>query len=127
MGGVRARDSWVALILLVFLVASCFFFHVPSLFSSQNHDSLLEQAMVKKLSSNTLGSAAVTEFHHICRVPKEQTGGYVCQGPEYEAFADNLEAFVNEESKCHPTTWGERIIPFPSNSTILAAGNSLTR
>jgi hypothetical protein len=108
-------------------VASYFFFDVPSLFSSQNNDSLLEQAMLKKLSSDTLGSATVTELHHICRVPKDQTAGYVCQGPEYEAFADNLEAFVNEESKCRPTTWGKRIIPFPSNSTILAVGNSLTR
>jgi len=69
----------------------------PRTESLQNHDSLLEQAKLKKISSNTLGSAAVTEFHRICLVPKEQTGGYVCQGPEYEAFGDKLEAFVKEE------------------------------
>ena len=69
----------------------------------------------------------LSESHHICRVPPEQTLGYVCEGTEYDAFADNLESFIEEEAHARPPTWGRRVFPFPDNSTILAVGNSLTR
>jgi hypothetical protein len=69
----------------------------------------------------------LSESHRICRVPPDQTFGYVCQGPEYDGFADKLTAFIEEEAPSRPATWGKRVFPFPANSTILAVGNSLTR
>jgi hypothetical protein len=58
---------------------------------------LLEQAKPKKIASNTLGSAAVTEFHRICLVPRSKQVDMSANRPECEAFAGKLEAFVKEE------------------------------
>jgi hypothetical protein len=65
--------------------------------------------------------------HRLCRMPHDQVAGYVCRGPEYDAFADKLAEFIEEETPSRQETWGRRKFPFPANSTILAVGNSLTR
>lgn len=79
--------------------------------------------------------------YRVCHVPPHTKSGYVCRGPEYEAFADKLESLLLEKEKEQqdnnnvvgmPHTgitslWGKRKSPFPANSTILAVGNSLIR
>eukprot|EP00339_Tiarina_fusa_P023216 CAMPEP_0117005862 /NCGR_PEP_ID=MMETSP0472-20121206/6303_1 /TAXON_ID=693140 ORGANISM="Tiarina fusus, Strain LIS" /NCGR_SAMPLE_ID=MMETSP0472 /ASSEMBLY_ACC=CAM_ASM_000603 /LENGTH=369 /DNA_ID=CAMNT_0004707177 /DNA_START=16 /DNA_END=1125 /DNA_ORIENTATION=+ len=80
--------------------------------------SSLELERLSRFSANA---------YRLCRVPPDQVLGYVCQGPEYDAFADKLAKFVTEEAPSRPDTWGTRRFPFPANSTILAVGNSITR
>jgi hypothetical protein len=67
----------------------------------------------------------------ICQ-PSASTS-YVCEGPEYDAFAEKLEALLKifeqqDSALSKPVSWGKRRnSPFPDNSTILAVGNSHTR
>jgi hypothetical protein len=88
----------------------------------------------------------------ICRDVIVGREPYVCQGPEYDAYADRLEQFVAwafangtlstapsffpekeiarqalRDSKRKSPLWGRRPYPFLANSTILAVGQSHTR
>ncbi len=96
--------------------------------------------------STTTSLAARKDDFHICHARKGYP--YVCDGPKYDAFADKLEALLkglvvpadmSSGNSTHtsgspmgltlkPSTWGRRHhSPFPTNTTILAVGNSHTR
>lgn len=47
---------------------------------------------------------------------------YRCIGPEYDAFADHLHAFVEKDRPNHHPLWGKRGIP--ANQTFLILGSS---
>lgn len=50
---------------------------------------------------------------------------YQCQGPNYNAFSQQLMEFMNDATR-HPATWGRRSFPLPDNTSILIFGNSHT-
>ncbi|KAG7349889.1 hypothetical protein IV203_012486 [Nitzschia inconspicua] len=84
----------------------------------------------QNLSKNEVPSVDLSQFQ-VCR-PNEWSS-YVCQGPEYDKFADKMEALIavldqKDSALGKPILWGKRrISPFPDNTTVLAVGNSHTR
>jgi hypothetical protein len=54
---------------------------------------------------------------------------YQCAGPQYEHFATDLEAYVQDlVATGHRTpVWGHRPTPLPANATVLVMGNSHSR
>lgn len=74
----------------------------------------------------------------ICQAGRWES--YVCEGPKYDSFADQLEALLaighpatphinsNSSIRSKSAEWGRRYYsPFPANTTLLAVGNSHTR
>jgi hypothetical protein len=91
---------------------------------------ILTRSSIEKVTPEHSGKALGSDFQ-VCR-PSAWTS-YACEGPEYDAFAEKLEAllkiFEQQDSALGKSIqWGKRRnSPFPDNATILAVGNSHTR
>jgi hypothetical protein len=110
---------------------------IRSLSKNRTHSSIDTVTQERKQGWN-FGQSSVkgtptsheSEFQ-ICRAGVWMS--YVCEGPEYEAFAAKLDALLKiyeqqDSALSKPIHWGKRKnSPFPDNSTILAVGNSHTR
>ena len=102
-----------------------------------NSPSLRGKAKSDRHSTQSNG---LMDYYNFCTKPTAGVPGdeenhidiwYQCRGPNYDAFSEKLDSFVDEmyegTYRSKKPAWGHRFEPLPANKTILLFGNSHTR
>ena len=99
----------------------------PALESSEKSNGIMNTSTEQKILLPGFNFCAETLLGNAEDTNKSIAIQYICEGPRYDAFAQQLNDFVNKKSMQTASSWGHRQSPIPKDKTVLFFGNSHTR